>query len=251
MPNQFTNDEYETHEDDDSERFDEPIKVTWTGYARSRISEYNSDFDEDNAGDGALSPERFLLAVGRLKTKVVCVTPEEAAAVRYESDNYDSDQRVWMNSAQDRSLGLLASRLDQEMAERGYEPVYTGHGSFRNYYPADEAGEVQERIDHERREFERRRNERRQKTMEIYSEVRDLGAKSHWSHSGEAKIVFHRGADRDGPETAARLFRKAGCDNVSIEETEHTEHRMMNDEAERYTTWEVTGDIPESGYGLD
>lgn len=242
--------DYETHEDDESERFDDPIKINWTGYARSRISEYNGDFDEDDSGDSPMSPERFLKTVGRLKTRVVVITHEEADALRYELGSYDHQHRTWMNSSMGRSLNLVISKLDAAMDERGYQPVFGRH-SFRGYYSEAEAEAEQERIDRRFREIDRRREELKKKTGEIYSEVRDLGAKNYWYHGDEAKICFSRDADRDGAEVAARLLREAGCDNVSIEETEHTQRGPMAGEVNTYTTWEVTGDIPESGYGLN
>lgn len=114
---------------------DEPIKVRWTGYARGRISEYNADYSEENFDeDGLLSPDRFLRTVNRQKTNVVIKTLEEAEALRTELTSYDSSQRIWMNSSMDRALSRVCEEITEQMAGRGYEPVWEeSEGQFKTY----------------------------------------------------------------------------------------------------------------------
>lgn len=115
---------------------EQPIKITWTGYARSRISEYVADYDPANHEGSVMCPERFGKAVNRQKTNLVVRTVEEAEAVRAELQGYDCDQRTWMNGSQDSSLRLVEGKLDAAMEERGYEAtgqVTLGMWSFRGY----------------------------------------------------------------------------------------------------------------------
>lgn len=249
--------QYEIHEDDDSRRFENPIKIDWTGYCRSRITEYNGEFSEEECGeDSAMSPERFTLAMNRLKTRVVCVTVEEAEAVRHELSGYDYNHRTWMNAAMGRSLDRVCARLDDEMADRGYAPVWTRR-TFTAYLPEDEAAERQEEINERLKRIDERKKARKDAAGEIYSHVREFVAdpenspKNYWVHGDECKIVFKRNADRSGAHIAAPLLREAGCENVRIEEEEHTDNRFNNRDPEEYTIVQVIGDIPESGFGLD
>lgn len=100
--------------DEEETELDTPIKVRWTGYARSRISEYNTDFD-------SISSDRFEQAVNRQKTNVVIETVEEASAVASEMDNYSSYQRSWMDSSMDQAVNRVQSEIVEEMEERGYD----------------------------------------------------------------------------------------------------------------------------------
>ena len=145
--------DYEPTEADGSERLDPPVKVRWTGYARSRITEYNGDFSDDNCGDDHFyRPSMFVAANTRQKTQVVCVTVGEAASVRYELQNYRSDQRTWMNGSMDKSLIKASRKLDEAMAERGYEAVIErdswGHRSFQGYERVETDGGEEQGGDH-------------------------------------------------------------------------------------------------------
>lgn len=140
MPNQFTDGDHEQADIDDSERLDEPVKVRWDGYARQRIYDYNLDFDDDGFEDHFMRPSIYTRTMERLKTRVVVTTVREANCVRYELRNY-GDERTWVNSSIVKSLGRVARRLDEEMAERGYEPDFSesdqwGLRTFHGYEKA-------------------------------------------------------------------------------------------------------------------
>lgn len=247
----MTEAKYETHDGDDSQRFDDPVKVSWRGYARSRITEYNGEFDEGNTGDGPMSPERFRLALGRLKTRVVCVTVEEAEAVRHELASYDYRHRTWMNASMGRSLSRVVSKVDEAMSDRGYEPVIKGD-QFLGYFPADEAERRQAEADRELRESQRRRQNRKDKVGEIYSRVRENSpVKSYWAHGGEAQIKFRKNVDESEADDALRLLREAGCENVRVEVEEYTESNTgFREQGDKYTVVTAVGDIPDGEWGL-
>lgn len=119
----------------------ETIKVNWTGYARNRISEYNSGYTEDGLYDGTISPTRFLAATGRQKTNVVIESVEEADAVYHELTSYDSDQRVWMNGSMDRSIERVQRLIREAMEAQGYEIDWrqTKFGSvFEGFQPIED-----------------------------------------------------------------------------------------------------------------
>jgi hypothetical protein len=238
--------DYTPAEGDNTEMLDEPIKVRWTGYARSRIGEYNADFDDEGWSERTQRrPSRFVAALSRQKTQVVIATLGEAASVYAELGNYSSDQRGWMNSSMDRSLGLVRRKVDDAMAERGYRPVFDA--GLIGYFPAEEAERRQNEID-ARRAAEREEREHREKvTGEVYSRVRSQGARNCYSHSGVAKIVFRHDAVGAGPAEAARLLELAGCDNVSIETETDERVGWTNRDPVDYEV--VAGDIPDVGYG--
>ena len=91
-----------------------PIKIRWTGYARGRISEYNSDFSTERS-------EKFSKTVRRQKTNIVIKTVDEATAVYNELNEYDSGQRVWMNRSMDKALNRVIKEIKVGMNKRGYE----------------------------------------------------------------------------------------------------------------------------------
>lgn len=100
-----------------------PLKIRWTGYARGRISEYNSDFSTDRS-------DKFSNTVQRQKTNVVIKTVDEATAVYNELNAYDSTQRVWMNRSMDNALHRVRDEIKRGMNKRGYE--YDGDKFIKN-----------------------------------------------------------------------------------------------------------------------
>lgn len=105
----------------------EPVKIRWTGYARGRITEYNSHFGIDDGWRTAshgYRPDRFLRAADRLKTVLDIRTVEEADAIFYELQNYHSSSRTWMNGSMDRSIARVKRLLREEMEEMGYIPQF-------------------------------------------------------------------------------------------------------------------------------
>jgi len=90
------------------------IKIRWTGYARGRISEYNSDFSTERS-------EKFSNTVSRQKTNVVIKTVDEATAVYNELGEYSSSQRTWMNRSMDIALHRVRDEIQLGMTKRGYE----------------------------------------------------------------------------------------------------------------------------------
>lgn len=91
-----------------------PLKIRWTGYARNRISEYNSDFSTERS-------DKFLNTVNRQKTNIVIKTVDEATSVYNELNEYHSSQRVWMNRSMDKALNRVRDEIKSGMNKRGYE----------------------------------------------------------------------------------------------------------------------------------
>lgn len=94
--------------------FETPIKIRWTGYARGRISEYNSDFSTERS-------DLFTNTVNRQKTNIVINNVDEATAVYNELNEYDSTQRVWMNRSMDNALRRVRNELENAMNKKGYK----------------------------------------------------------------------------------------------------------------------------------
>jgi len=94
--------------------FENPIKIRWTGYARDRISEYNSDFSTERSN-------LFLNTVCRQKTNIVIKNVDEATAVYNELGEYHSTQRSWMNRLMDMALHRVRNEIKKSMNIKGYE----------------------------------------------------------------------------------------------------------------------------------
>ena len=94
--------------------FESEIKIRWVGYARGRISEYNSGFSTERS-------DLFCNTVNRQKTNIVIKNVDEATAVYNELGEYHSTQRVWMNSLMDDALRRVRKEIKNAMSKKGYK----------------------------------------------------------------------------------------------------------------------------------
>lgn len=105
---------------EDETRLETPIKVQWTGYARSRIGEY--------AGDAVNSSEwahKVYRTLSRQKTNAVIHTVEEAEALAKEMNSYIDEHgphgRTWVNASVHRVCQRVQQEIIDAMDERGYD----------------------------------------------------------------------------------------------------------------------------------
>ena len=133
--------QHEPLEKDESERFEEPIKIRWTGRARERIHHCNMDFTDDGWEDHFFRPSIYSEVSGRLKTRLAILTVREAECIRYELRNYMDASSAWVNSSIVDALGRVAQELDEAMAERGYEADFSERDqwgrTFLGYEPVE------------------------------------------------------------------------------------------------------------------
>jgi hypothetical protein len=92
-----------------------PIKVTWDGTARAKIKGHCLDADNPRA-------DLFVETTDRLKTRLVCRTAEEAAAVLSQLSRYGPG-RTWLNPNQSRTLRRVENEIVGALEERRYTVV--------------------------------------------------------------------------------------------------------------------------------
>jgi hypothetical protein len=96
----------------DETKLETPIKVSWTGKARSKAWEHFVDFDA----------ERYTLAartLERQKTNVVVNTVEEAEAL---VGGGGTAGRTWMNKAMDKAFQRVQAEVRDALSEAETHP---------------------------------------------------------------------------------------------------------------------------------
>ncbi|WP_373189955.1 hypothetical protein [Halolamina sp.] len=103
-------------------RLETPIKVKWRGAARAKIEGHCLDADTPSA-------ELVVEATSRLKTRLVCRTAEEAAAVLSQLSRYGPG-RVWLNPNQSRTLRRVETEVTDALEERQFDVVQSDRGLY-------------------------------------------------------------------------------------------------------------------------